>query len=65
MRCVWLKGYERSRRLPVWREHFNELRPPVDNQLTGTSSWANLLSGRDRQTPAGWDARRGADDVRS
>ena len=36
MRCVWLKGYERSRRLPLWRGHFNELRPPVDNQLEGT-----------------------------
>ena len=39
MRCVWLKAYERSRDLPLlpraWREEFNHLRPPVDNQLRG------------------------------
>ena len=55
MRCVWLRGYERSRRLPVVGSHFNDLRPPVDNQLWGTSSWKNLATGRDRRTPAGWD----------
>ncbi|HXA62278.1 MAG TPA: methylenetetrahydrofolate reductase C-terminal domain-containing protein [Streptosporangiaceae bacterium] len=53
MRCVWLKGYERSRRLP-WSEEFDELRPPVDNRLKGTSSWVNLLTGRDKVTPGGW-----------
>lgn len=58
MRCIWVKAEERSRRLPLlpsaWRQHFHELRPPVDNRLTGTSSWANLLSGRDKERPAGW-----------
>ena len=54
MRCVWLKAYERSERLPVWRGHIDDLRPPVDNQLTGTSAWINLITGRDRDTPAGW-----------
>jgi hypothetical protein len=55
MRCVWLRGYERSRKLPLWRSHFNELRPPVDNSLHGTSSWKNLVTGRDRRTPPGWN----------
>ena len=63
MRCVWLKAEERSRTLPLlpagWREHFHELRPPVDNRLAGTSSWANLLSGRDKETPKGWQAAEG------
>lgn len=54
MRCVWLKAYKRSRLLPVLRRGFPRLRPPVDNQLQGTSSWRNLFSGRDRRTPAGW-----------
>jgi hypothetical protein len=58
MPCVWLKAYERNRDLPLipraWREEFNHLRPPVDNQLRGDSSWVNLVTGRDRQTPAGW-----------
>jgi len=56
MRCVWTRGYERSRKLPLWREDFAHLRPPVDNSLQGTSSWKNLVTGRDRQTPEGWRA---------
>ena len=58
MRCVWLNAEERSRTLPLlprsWRQHFRELRPPVDNRLSGTSSWANLLNGRDKVKPNGW-----------
>src|SRR5205809_7134479 len=38
MRCVWVKAYERSDRLPLWRSHIDHLRPPVDNSLTGTSA---------------------------
>lgn len=53
MTCVWLRAVERSRRLP-WHEQIDELRPPVDNRLRGTSSWRNFLSGRDKQTPGGW-----------
>jgi Methylene-tetrahydrofolate reductase C terminal len=56
MRCVWLRGFERSRKLPLWRDDFAHLRPPVDNSLQGTSSWKNLVTGRDRQTPEGWRA---------
>ena len=55
MRCVWLKAYDRSQRLPLWQDHFNELRPPVDNSLQGTSSWKNLVTGRDKRTPPGWN----------
>jgi methylene-tetrahydrofolate reductase-like protein len=54
MRCVWLKADERARRLPVIGPHIDDLRPPVDNRLQGTSSWRNLVTGRDRWTPAGW-----------
>jgi hypothetical protein len=61
MKCVWLKAFERSERLPIWREHFDELRPPVDNSLKGSSSWLNLLTGRDRRTPAGWVAQGDVD----
>ena len=64
MRCVWLKAYERSRDMPLLPrsrggEEFNHLRPPVDNQLRGDSSWVNLVTGRDRQTPPGWAASGG------
>jgi hypothetical protein len=60
LRCVWLRGYQRSRRRPLlpaaWRDEFNHLRPPVDTTLRGTSSWRNFANGRDRRTPAGWEA---------
>lgn len=64
MMCVWTKAYERTQTLPLpkaWREEYNDLRPPVDNRLEGTSSWANLFSGRDRQVPAGWQTDTEAD----
>ena len=59
MKCVWAKAFERKDSLPLpkaWREHFNDLRPPVDMQLEGTSSWLNLLTKRDQQVPKGWKA---------
>ncbi len=58
MRCVWVKAEARSRSplMPtMWESHFPELRPPVDNRLRGSSSWANLVTGRDREFPAGWN----------
>jgi hypothetical protein len=67
MECVWAKGFRRSKSLPllpkVWREEFNHTRPPVDNTLKGTSSWINLFTGRDRQTPVGWSGGRLDDDA--
>ncbi|MDA2808450.1 methylenetetrahydrofolate reductase C-terminal domain-containing protein [Nocardiopsis suaedae] len=57
MTCVWLKAYGRARRLPGHLgDGVDELRPPVDNRLQGTSSWVNLATGRDRALPDGWRA---------
>ena len=60
MRCVWVTAERRARTLPLlpgsWRAHFDELRPPVDNRLRGTSSWVNLVTKRDKVRPAGWAA---------
>lgn len=64
MTCVWLKAYGRARRLPGHLgDGVDELRPPVDNRLQGTSSWANLATGRDRALPDGWRAAAGADEA--
>jgi len=63
MRCVWLKAYERKENwlLPQsWKSHYNELRPPVDNRLEGSSSWINLINKRDQWVPAGWAETRAA-----
>ena len=54
--CVWVQGIERSQRLPLWREHIHQLQPPVDWRLKDTSSWINLLTGRDQFRPRGWVA---------
>ena len=54
--CVWVTAWEGSRRLPLWRDHMRHLNPPVDWRLKGTSSWINLVTGRDHRRPAGWAA---------
>lgn len=51
MVCVWFKAYNRSQKL-FWPDEIHQLRPPVDRQLKGTSSWMNYLTGRD-QIPSG------------
>jgi hypothetical protein len=53
MRCVWVKAVERAPKTP-WAHEIDDLRPPVDNRLWGTSSWKNFVTGRDRETPKGW-----------
>ncbi|MGH9368004.1 MAG: methylenetetrahydrofolate reductase C-terminal domain-containing protein [Thermoanaerobaculia bacterium] len=57
--CVWVEAWERSRRLPLWRDHMARVNPPVDWRLQGTSSWMNLARGRDREVPAGWAQAQG------
>lgn len=57
--CIWVLAWERSRRLPLWRDHMRHLNPPVDFRLEGTSSWENLITGRDREQPAGWTSYLG------
>jgi hypothetical protein len=54
--CVWVLAWRRSRQLPIWRDHMEHLNPPVDWQLQGSSSWINLVTGRDRRVPEGWRA---------
>ena len=54
MRCVWVEAWERSRTLPLWRDHITHVERPTDWRLQETSSWENLVSGRDRVVPSGW-----------
>jgi len=65
MECVWHKAERRSHSplIPgAWEREFAHLRPPVNNSLRGTASWANLVTGRDREVPLGWEgAARDAD----
>jgi len=58
MQCVWVKANHRAEHMPLlpkaWRAEVGHLRPPVNNELKGDSSWLNLQSGIDRETPEGW-----------
>jgi hypothetical protein len=47
MDCVWVKGYERSRKTPYAHE-FYRLNPPVDWRLDGLASWVTFAMGRDQ-----------------
>ncbi len=53
-KCTWVKAWEGSRKLPLWRDHFEHVNPPVDWRLEGTSSWENLITKRDKVVPEGW-----------
>ena len=55
-RCVWVDAWEGSQRLPAFKDHIEHLQKPVDWQLQGSSSWINLVNGRDRVAPKGWEA---------
>jgi hypothetical protein len=59
--CVWVLAWRRSRKLPLFRDHIEHVERPVDWRLQGTSSWINLVTGRDRHVPAGWKAAPEAD----
>ena len=52
--CVWVQAIERAPHLPLWQDHVHHLQPPVNWRLQGTSSWINLLTGRDAIHPRGW-----------
>ncbi len=52
--CVWVEAVNGSKMLPLWQDHIYHVMPPMDWQLEGTSSWTNLLTGRDKQTPQAW-----------
>ena len=56
--CIWVKAWEGSKRLPLWRDHIDHVNPPVDWRLQGTSSYINLATRRDKQVPAGWRASK-------
>src|SRR5512142_1318580 len=47
MKCVWVQAVERAPKTP-WAHEIDDIRKPVDNRLWNTSSWANLLTKRDK-----------------
>lgn len=54
MRCVWVEAFERSQKMGEYGLEIQLLQPPVNRRLEGDSAWINMLTGVDRQVPAGW-----------
>ena len=54
MPCVWVLAWRRDAAMGRYGGEIRHLQPPVNRSLQHTSSWANLLEGRDARTPAGW-----------
>ena len=54
MPCVWVVAYENAQRMPIYGHELAHIQPPVNRQLEQTSAWINLLTGADKQVPAGW-----------
>jgi hypothetical protein len=45
MPCVWVKAWERSRRMPLYGAEIMKIQMPLNRQLQGTSAWINDLTG--------------------
>ncbi len=54
MRCVWVEAFERSQKMATFGGEIENLQPPVNRQLEGTSAWVNMLTGLDKKVPTGW-----------
>ena len=58
MRCVWVVAYENAQQMPIYGHELHQIQPPVNRQLEGSSAWVNMLTGVDKQNPAGWAPAR-------
>jgi hypothetical protein len=55
MDCIWVLGWERAQKMESYGKQIFLIHPPVDRRLEGTSAWLNMLDGRDKQPPDGWE----------
>lgn len=55
MRCVWMEAFERSKEMKIFGEEIKLLQPPVNGQLADSSAWINMLTGKDKIVPKGWE----------
>lgn len=55
MKCIWVEAYQRSLKMPIYGEEFTNLQPPVNKSLRDRAAWITMLTGEDREVPAGWE----------
>ena len=41
MKCVWVRAWENSKKMNVYKNAILDIQPPVDRSLQGSSSWIN------------------------
>ena len=41
MKCVWVRAWENSKKMNVYKNAILDIQPPVDRSLEGSSSWIN------------------------
>ena len=41
MKCVWVRAWENSKKMNVYKNSILDIQPPVDRALQGSSSWIN------------------------
>jgi hypothetical protein len=51
--CIWVQAYERSLD-GIYAHEMNDIQPPVNRALKGTSAWVNMAEGIDMEVPPGW-----------
>ena len=51
MRCVWVEAWRGAERIPGGLEAIQQVQPPVDRRLEGTSAWLRVVREK-RGTPA-------------
>ena len=41
MKCVWVRAWENSKQMNLYKNAILEIQPPVDRSLQGSSAWIN------------------------
>ena len=54
MRCVWVEAWERSRAMPDYGPDIQQIVPPLNRQLEGSSAWINDFTGVAQAGPPAW-----------
>ncbi len=47
MRCVWVEAWRGAERMPGGLDAIQQLQPPVDRRLEGTSAWLRVVREKD------------------
>jgi hypothetical protein len=51
MRCVWVEAWAGAARIPGGMEKIQQLQPPVDHRLKGSSAWLRVLREKTGDAP--------------